>query len=157
MKTIKVAEVFDSEGVLSAILPENATMEEVVAKLSLEPQLRGVFLVDGKQRFAGIITRTDLLKWAHLKLGTRPNIADMPVREVFRLVYSTKARDLARGDWKTIGVKLTDDLGKALGQLLENDLIDVPVLDEDGRILGDLKLSHVLLKALEVGKQTSSD
>ena len=38
---------------------------------------------------------------------------------------------------------------------LEEDVL--PVMDTERRILGDLRLSEVLLKAFEVGKQAQDD
>ena len=41
-------------------------------------------------------------------------------------------------------------LDTALNRMIEYEEDIIPVLDEDGRILGDLRLSEVLLKTLEM-------
>jgi len=42
-----------------------------------------------------------------------------------------------------------DDILKALELMLTGDLIDLPVLDKDGKIIGDLKLSEILFKIIQ--------
>ena len=155
MKTIKVAEVFDPQEMQSAIISEDESLESVIISFVRDPYARGIFLVDSQQRFAGVITRSDLLKWAYLRFGREPGSGRVNIsrRDIYRFVFSSKAKDVAHGDWHTLGLQLSDDLETALNQMFKHDEIDIPVLDEDGKILGDLKVSEVLLKALEVSRQ----
>lgn len=153
MRHIKVQEVFDPKDMLSVVVPEDDSLEDVIRRFAEAPSLRGIFLVDSRQRFAGVITRADLLKWAQYRLGGGPGSDRLSVGEIFRLVYATRAKDLAHGDWRTLGVRPTDTLDRALHQMITNEEIDIPVLDQEGKILGDLRLSQILLKALETGKQ----
>lgn len=155
MKSIKIREIFDPARTLSVTVPETETLENVIVKFAADARLRGVFLMDSKKRFAGVITRSDLLRWAALKLRRGHDIEELTAGHILTLVTATRARDLAKGDWLTLGVKLEDDLGKALDQMLENDEIDIPVIDDEGRILGDIKISEVLLKAVQVGRDRS--
>jgi CBS-domain-containing membrane protein len=60
---------------------------------------------------------------------------------------------LARGDWRSLGVKESDTLETAFNQMMNFGEDVIPVLDSEGRILGDLRLSEVLLQAVEVGEQ----
>lgn len=160
METIKVSDVFDPQVGHSAVLPDDYSLEEVITRLAGDPCLRGVFLVDSSQRFVGVITRPDLLKWAALKFGGQAGAESrrIPIsrREILSYVLATKAKEVASGDWRTLGVKPSDDLAMALGKMFEYGAIDIPVVDEDGRILGDLKLSQVLLKAVEVARRESA-
>ena len=68
-------------------------------------------------------------------------------------MVDTKAKDLAHGEWSSLGVKEADTLQTALNQMVEYQEDVIPVLDDEGRILGDLRISEVLFKALGVGKQ----
>jgi len=155
MKTIKAREVFDPTLTLSVTVPDTETLENVIVKLASDPRLRGIFLTDSRMRVAGVITRPDLLRWAALKLRRSHEIEELTTRHILNRVTATLARDLARGDWHTLGVKLEDDMGKALDQMLENDEVDIPAIDDEGRILGDIKISEVLLKAVQVGRARS--
>jgi predicted transcriptional regulator len=155
MKTIKVDEVFDPQGLQTPIISEDESLENVIISFVRDPDARGIFLVDSQQRFAGVLTRADLLKWAYLRLGREPGSGRVNIsrRDIYRFVLSTRAREVAHGNWHSLGVRPFDDLETALNQMFEHEEIDIPVLDEDGKILGDLKVSEVLLKALEVSRQ----
>jgi hypothetical protein len=50
-------------------------------------------------------------------------------------------------------VKESDTLETAFNQMMNFGEDVIPVLDSEGRILGDLRLSEVLLQAVEVGEQ----
>ncbi|MFC1944609.1 hypothetical protein ACFLX5_03860 [Chloroflexota bacterium] len=64
----------------------------------------------------------------------------------------TKAQDLARGSEHSLGVKPSYTLQTALEQMIATEEVVLPVLDKSGKVLDDLRLSEVLLKAIEVGK-----
>ncbi|HZA23408.1 MAG TPA: CBS domain-containing protein, partial [Dehalococcoidia bacterium] len=118
MKTIKVEEVFDPRGMQTAIMSEDESLEDVIVTFVRDPHARGIFLVDSHQRFAGVITRSDLLKWAYLRLGREPGSGRVNIsrRDIYRFVLSTSAREVARGSWHSMGVRPIDDLETALNQ-----------------------------------------
>ena len=152
MQQIKVSQVFDPKKINAAIAPQEEALKDVITRFAKDARLRSVFLVDPINRFSGLITRNDLLKWAHLQLGTDKGVISVSPKDIYRLASSSKAKDLAVGDWQTLGVRLDDDLATALQKILEHNEIDIPVLDKDGRILGDLRLSQILFYSIEVGK-----
>jgi len=125
-------------------------MKDVVSRFASDSSLRGIFLVDSRHRFAGVITRADLLKWSIIRL-LRGKIDIVSAAEAQRLVFATKAKDLRREDWVLLGVREDDSLQTALNQMIDSEEGIIPVLDSKGKILGDLSLSEVLLKAMEVG------
>ena len=153
MKTIRVEEVYRLHGTATASVPDDVPLEYVISRFAHEPGLRGMFLVDSHQRLAGIITRTDLMKWVHLQLFGGKGRHELMVSEFLRIVDARKARDLVRGDQHAVAVKETDTLQTALDKMLDYEEDVLPVLDIGGRILGDLRLSEVLLKAIKAGKQ----
>jgi len=154
METIKVRDVYDPQDMVTAIFPEDVPLSDIITKLADDPCLRGIFLVDSRLRFAGVITRSDLLKWAYLRVGEQVGSIGVRIsrRDIFDLVISGKAQDVARGDWRTLGVRPDDNLEEALRQMFEHDAIDLPVLDQNGKILGDLRLSRVLREAVKAAK-----
>ena len=153
MKRILVEEVYQLHGTASVVVPEDTLLEDIIARFAHKPGLRGVFLVDSRQRLAGVITRISLIKWVHFRLfGGRRTKAVSPW-EVFHFVDATKAKDLSHTDWRSLAVKETDTLETALNHMIDLDEDVLPVLDSQETIIGDLRLSEVLLKALELGKQ----
>jgi len=152
VKTVRVEDVYRLHGTASAMVQDDVLLEDLIIKFAREPNLCGVFLIDPQQRFAGMIARADLLKWSTVVLlGGKVSIASSG--EAYRIMLATKARDLRREDWPFLGVKKTDTLQTALNQMIDSGEDIIPVLDSEGRILGDLRLSEVLLKAIEIGQQ----
>ena len=152
MKKILVEEVYQLAGPASISVPDDTKLEEIVKKFAHEPGLRAIFLVDSKQRFAGMIRRVDLVKWLYLKLFGKTGGGRSSTGEALRFAFAEKAKDLARGDSESMGVHPSDSLQTAMDQMITHGEAMLPVLDKESKILGDLRISEVLLKAIEVGE-----
>jgi CBS domain-containing protein len=153
MKTIQVGEVYKLHGNSSITVSENVSLEYVLTYLVRDRQIRGVFLVDTDRKFKGLITSTDIRRWVHIELFGGKGRNEIPISSFYQIADAKKAIDLARGDYLSIGVKETDNLQTALDKMLDFKEDIIPVLDNVGHVLGDLSLTEVLLKALEVGNQ----
>lgn len=153
MKMIRVKDVYQLHGTSTDSVPEDTSLEYIISRFAREPGFRGVFLVDSRQRFSGVITRADLMKWAHFQLFGGKGRHDVAVSEFFRIVDAKKAKDLVTTDPRAIAVEETDTLQTALDKMLDYEEDVIPVVDAERRILGDLRLSEVLLKAIEVGEE----
>jgi predicted transcriptional regulator len=132
----------------TAMAHEDASIEEVLAHLVHNTGLCGIFVIDSEGLVSGVITRSTLVRWARVCMSDLSG--HVPVGDIFRMVSVAKARDLAVGDGRTLGVRRTDPLSKVLHQLTSYDISAIPVVDADGRIIGDLTIGQVLMKALEV-------
>jgi CBS-domain-containing membrane protein len=152
MKPILVEELYHLSEPASLSVPEGTPLQEVVARLAQEPDLRAIFLVDSQQRFAGTIRRADLLKWLYFQLFGRLGVEKGSTGEIIHLAFATRAKDLARGDWRYFGVKLCDTIQDALERMIAYGDAIIPVLDNEGKVLGDLRVTEILMKALEFVK-----
>lgn len=152
MKPILVEEVYHLSEPASLSVPEGTPLQEVVARLAQEPELRAIFLVDSNQRFAGTIRRADLLKWLYFQLFGKLRVEKGSTGEIIHLAFATRAKDLARGDWRYFGVKVSDTIQDALERMIAYGDAIIPVLDNEGKVLGDLRVTEILIKALEFGK-----
>lgn len=153
MQKIKVADVYTVYGNAHTVMPIDASLEDVVIKLAKEPKLRRVFLVDTQGCFSGEILTSNLMKWVELQFfGDGKINRTTPAREFYNLIRATKASEIARGDWKSLGIKENDDLQTALDKMITLDTNILPVIDNGGKILGDLRLSELLFKTIEVGR-----
>ncbi len=148
VKKILVKEVHALQGTASITIPDDATLEYAISRLANEPGCRGVFLVDNQQRFSGIISRSAIMKWAEFQLFSKWKSAAS--KEILETIGNVKAKSLARGDWRSLGVLESDKLQKAFDQMMLYNEDVIPVLDADGKIIGDLRLSEVLLKVIDL-------
>lgn len=152
MKKLRVEEVFDPSEKLCLLVEENEPFNQVVEKLAGQRQLRSVVVVDAHKKLKGVITRHILLKWAQTKMRRglpEPSTSIEDVLKLVRLASRNTAGEVAQ---PTPGVKLSDDIQQAIRVMLETDLIDIPAVDDSGRVLGDLRLSEILSKVIDIDR-----
>ena len=134
----------------SLIVSPEEDFTQVVKRFASSPELRGVFVADAGNRLIGVITRADLLDWTQAKLGISLGAKAGNLQKVLRLaslMNADTAGDVMHSDSHRAAVSLDDTLARALRLMAELDLIVLPVVDDDYRIIGDLKLSELLLRS----------
>jgi CBS domain-containing protein len=153
MKNILVKEVFSLHGNASMLVPEEAGLDYVVALLGHERHLQGAFLVDKDRKLVGMVSRFDLLRWTRYQLFGEISEAKIQIGELSHLINARKAKDLETPNSFLLYVNENDTLQKALDLMIDYEEDIIPVLDSEGRIIGDLSLSEILSKALEANIQ----
>jgi len=147
--TVKDAYRLDDENPVMLRLDEE--ISQVIKNFARHADLWGVFVVDGENRFSGVITRTDLLDWARVKLGAallyQLTDLDKTIR-LSTLVGATTVGDLLRQETNNVVVFANDTLAHALQKMIEADLIVLPVINESQEIIGNLTLSELLYRVL---------
>ena len=69
MDVIRVSELHRlCDDMDSVIFHESMPLEDITAKLAFAPSFRGIFVVDARGVFTGLISRIELMKWVHLNL-----------------------------------------------------------------------------------------
>jgi len=149
-----VMDVYKLHGSATVSMPADTSLEDAIGTLVREPSLRGIFLIDSKQKLVGTLTRINLIRWAHLNLTGGKGRHEIPISEFFRIVDARKAVDLANRD-PGLFIKESDTLQAALDKMLDYEEEVLPVLGSDGKILGDLRLSEVLWWALAFGRRAT--
>ena len=146
MKPLRVKDVHEAAGTVALLVNESNSLEEVLRRFSQEAALRGIFVTDDSGRLAGVITRRDLLDWIRLRLGTalQGPLTQDGIMRLAHLVRVGTARDAIHPGGEEVSIRPDDPLDQALQIMLDSDIIALPVIDDEGRILGDLTLSDVL-------------
>lgn len=147
--TVKDAYRLDDED--PVILRLNDEISQVINNFADHAGLRGVFVVDDDNRFLGVITRTDLLDWARVKIGAvflKPLIDMDKTIRLISLIDASTVGDILRQETNKVVVFANDTLAHALQMMIEADLIVLPVIDESQHIIGSLTLSELLYLAL---------
>lgn len=155
LKSITIKEAYSFDKTPSLIVKPEDDFEEVVRRFSDQPELRGIFVADNSDYLLGVITRRDLLDWARIQIGASFYASDdhwlkEDVR-LLELMRASKAQEVARTDSANAAVHLDDPLAEALRKMLVLDLICLPVVDEAGVIIGDLKITEILHQVLIAG------
>ncbi len=146
--TLRVRDVVDIDQSRAVIIPNSTPFEEVVRAFAQRGDLRGIFVVDAQEHLTGVITRQDLLHWAAERLRV-PDPRGQDWRDVYRVMTASTAKQACRKRSAECAVRLDDPLERVLAKMFENELIDVPVVDEQGHIVGDVRLTEILRKVIE--------
>jgi CBS domain-containing protein len=152
-KTFTVREAYHREKIRALVIDEDVPVEEVVRRFAKPRMLRAIFTVDAKGRLTGVVTRGDLLDYLKTRLGIWSRAARYPSwGRAIKYLHAKRAKDLVHKGSRDAYVRLNDDVVKALLLMIDHDLIDVPVLDSNGRIVGDIGVSDIMLKLLASSK-----
>lgn len=157
-RRLLVKDVFNPDRMCSLVVDEGETVSSMIKTFADQPNLRGIFVVDKEKRFKGVITRRDLLNWARIQLGigvdnrgiSRAARVSEIISEIVRVAYATTAKELVRKYSYRVHVNPEDSLISALNIMFFSDLIDIPVIDKQGKIIGDLKLNEILNEIIKM-------
>ncbi|WP_368505127.1 CBS domain-containing protein [Alkalihalophilus sp. As8PL] len=106
-----------------------------------EPVNRSIYVVDESNKLLGIITLKELLKVLAVRGGI--SSGEIPTRGKLLCYISanTTAKDIMR---PPTSVKTTDSLEKALEIFVSHGLEELPVVDENNVVIGDLDAYELL-------------
>ncbi|OGD44676.1 hypothetical protein A3K69_01515 [Candidatus Bathyarchaeota archaeon RBG_16_57_9] len=134
----------------SILASEDEPIESVIERFAKDLRLRGIFVVDSSRRFMGVVTRFELLLWTRRYLGDVPEDFDWKIiDELKAVIHSAKAVDMVRERSSEAYVHIEDPVSKALSLMMRHRLNDLPVLNDAGEIIGDLKLPDILNKIMK--------
>jgi CBS domain-containing protein len=121
--SMNILEMCDPE---AASVPVEATAERAI-KTMLDRHVGAVAVIDENHRVAGIFTERDVLR--RFSLGERD-----PRKTSIREVMTTPVEMATRAT----------TAAEALATMVERHYRHLPIVDDDGRLLGMLSIRHVL-------------
>lgn len=129
------------------IVTKGMGLREVVEKVLEDPRTRSAYVVDGRHRVVGMIALREMLGAIEGSLSiterARAPAKARPRRKV--LPFSVEAHM-----FKPVTVSADDRLIDALEKMIEHGQEDLPVVDEDGVLVGELNGFEILLLGSEV-------
>lgn len=148
MQTVQVSEVMESRSEYSLHIHPDTPLERVIERFVAKDVLRSIFLVDEEDRLVGVVNRRDLLDWARLRLDIPLGVHPTSLATVRRLVLASRVRDVMTPESESLSVQPNDTLDRAIDIMVRSDLLDLPVVDADARVLGVIRLSDILAYAV---------
>lgn len=155
MKNTRVAEVSELSTMKALVLPEKTPLTEAIDRFASNDGEHGIFLKGEDGKLAGVVNNSDLLDWARLQFDVMPG-DPLPVGKVRRLMSAKEISDLAVRNSARMSVRVTETLADALERMATFELEDIAVLDEEDRIVNDLRLCEVLSFALRIQRSRES-
>ncbi len=135
MKNIKVKKARDLLTHRPSIISEDAPIQEVVKAIIDDPKHRALYVVDKNSNLIGIVDLRRVTRYIFPHLFEE----DLIGRGIIDLVSSETAKDLIPHS-PTYVTDDNDDLETAFRKMMENRLEEIPVVDKDMKVIGDLNL-----------------
>jgi CBS domain-containing protein len=112
-----------------------------VNEILRDPRTETVYIVDEQDHLKGIITVSDLLKVSSIQVGAYKRKKFMNIFNYMSLLYSETVEDIMR---KPISIRGDQKLINALQLMEEHKLSDLPVVDKNNRLIGELNGLEIL-------------
>ncbi len=129
---------------------EDAILKDAIEAMTENLTSRKVYVVDRKGFLKGVITTETMLRQVGYKLGVRETGVISWIKYVSGILKDNVTEYMEKNP-----VTVTDDhkVLDALQKMVEYHLNDLPVVDADGRIVGELLSLELMLEAKKVFKE----
>lgn len=127
------------------VVTKTMGLYEVVDRVLADPRTRSAYVVDEKRRLVGMIGLTQMLAAIQGSLSLFDKGRTQPRNKRVPLPFSVEEYMI-----KPVTVSEDDRLLNALEKMMKNGLEDLPVVDENGTLIGELNGFEILLLGSEV-------
>jgi len=127
-------------------ISENDLIHEAVKKIAKDRATMIGCVVDEENRLKGLITPKELLKAVEVhEYGTiKPTFFEGP--EVLHLLSSRYAKDIMCAP---ISVRENDEVQKAITLMIDEGFYEVPVVNAEGRVIGEINYFDIIASSIE--------
>ena len=139
-----IGELFDTIITKPATIPEEAVLRDAVQAILAAESTRKAYVVDATGHPVGVVTIETLMRHVGYRLGAR----EEGVLPWFRFVREMQGDEVRRFMDKPTLVTKATTLIELIGMVVERKLNDFPVVDEDGRLVGEVN-TYDLLRATQ--------
>lgn len=152
METLKVKDVCGPCS-LALFVKESDEVESAIKRFASNTEVHALFVVDDKKVLKGIVKIRHLLNWVRLKLGLGSGNRDFSVAEAFEVIKLSQSANIGNIISPAVSVKLDDSLEYALNVMAREELVELAVVDGNGKLLGEIKLTSIMTALLDKGKK----
>ena len=121
-------------------------IHQVFDEFLKNPVSRKVYVVNAEGKLMGAVTTETLLRL----LGYRVGIREFADWSLWRLMRDMLKEGVEGVFDKVPTVKRTDKLTKALKIMVESHFTDLPVVDDEGKLVGELNSYEIFTKGKEL-------
>ena len=148
MKRITVGQIHNRHSAAFKPVRESTSLDTVVGTFAAGASVQSIFAVDESGFYKGAITRKDLLRWLAIKVVGGESSRSLSVGHMRQILFAADVNDLLRSGARVPAVSESMNLEQALGAMLDSDEPVLPVVDSEGKLVGDLRVSEILNAAL---------
>jgi CBS domain-containing protein len=127
-------------------VPEDAILKDAVEAITQDSHSRKVYVVDGEGKLKGVITIETMLR----QVGYRVGVREAGVISFFKFVSDILKDNVMEFTEKPATITKRHKVLDALRMMVEHHLNDLPVTDEENRLVGELNSVEILVKARQL-------
>jgi CBS domain-containing protein len=127
-------------------VPENMAIFEAVKKIADRIRGKIACVVDKEGKLKGLLTPRDILEALEVRKfgGVRGRFFAGP--EVLHFLTSKYARDIMSAP---VSVHVNDGVEDAINTMLDHGFYELPVVDKDMKVIGEISYFDILINSLE--------
>jgi len=141
-----VGDVFDLFVKRPATVTVDSTINDVIEGMLANPVSRKVYVVDKNGKLLGMVNTDTVLRL----IGYRTGIREVGAMSFYRFLRDMFKERVGTFMSPTRSVTVEDDLKKALDIMIRDHVNDLPVVDAEGRIIGELVSLELFHKGREL-------
>ena len=146
IRDVKVADVYETMVGKPALVYENALLKDAVEAMTLNHISRKVYVIDPGGKLLGMISLETLLK----QVGYRVGVRETGVISFLKFVTGIFKENVTEFMEKPVTITNEHKVLDALKKMVEYHLNDLPVIDENGKIIGELNSLEILVQAKQI-------
>lgn len=123
-----------------AVVKEDAILKDAVEAITTNTTSRKVYVVDKEDKLIGVITIETLLR----QVGYRTGVREVGVLSFFKFLSGIFKENVAEFMETPQTITNRHKMLDALRMMVEHHLNDLPVIDDDGKLLGELNSLEIL-------------
>lgn len=146
IRDVKVKDVYDTMVGKPAIVKDDALLKDAVEAMTINHISRKVYVTDSEGKLLGVISMETLLKHVGYRVGVR----EEGMISFFKFVTGIFKENVTEFMKDPITVTNENKVLDALKIMVENHLNDLPVIDDEGKIIGELNSLEILEEAKKI-------
>lgn len=143
-----VRDVASSMIIRPSMIDIDSSIREVIDEMLKNPITRKVYAVDSEGKLVGMVTTETLLRLIGYRVGVRTGT--LSFYKFLRDALRERVKDVMEGP---VFVKQDAKLKDALLKMLDKHLNDIPVVDENGMLIGELNSLELFNEARDLFDQ----
>ena len=146
IRDVKVKDVYETMVGKPALVYEDALLKDAVEAMTVNQISRKVYVIDSEGKLLGMISIETMLKQVGYKVGVR----EPGVISFLKFVTGIFKENVTEFMQTPITITNEHKVLEALQKMVEYHLNDLPVIDEDGKIIGELNSLEILVQAKRI-------
>jgi CBS-domain-containing membrane protein len=155
MHKTKVSEICHPCSKANAV-SEDDGIEAAIRRFASQPETHVLYVIGKGGQLKGLVKIRHLLNWVRLKIGVGQERYDFTrgveafeAFEFIKLAESTRIGDIVSA---AVTLTMEDTLAHALNLMASEEVVEVAVIDEKKKLVGEIKLTDVMARLLDMKK-----